>query len=83
MPLVALPNQTAIRETTVEILSIAARRNLDSAELIAAIADVVGLTAATLDRRDDRAALADRLHAFCQRVEAKYAVVRAAREAEV
>lgn len=59
----------AVRE---EILSFGIVQDASVDVLIAAVADVVGETAARLDLVGDGFTLEERLHSFCQRVEQTY-----------
>lgn len=55
-----------------DVLRLCAERNLDSAAVVAACADVVATVAATLDAREGTRTLNDRLDSFCGRVEETY-----------
>ena len=55
-----------------KVVMLAARENTDSAIVTMAIADILGLAIANLDRRDGRNTLDDRLHEFCGRVSQVY-----------
>jgi hypothetical protein len=54
------------------VLALAAGGDVPSDVVAAALADVLGIAAAQLDRAGGRHALADRLHPFCARVEETY-----------
>lgn len=63
------------------VLALAGERGADSEVVALALAGALADVAAALDRRGGVHSLADRLHAFCARVEAAYAQLRNAREA--
>lgn len=54
------------------VLRLAAERNVDSEVVVAALADVLGLTAATLDKTRGPVVLDERLDSFLERVRAQH-----------
>ena len=63
-----------------QVLGLAAHEDLDSTVVVAALADVLAITAATLDLRAGRQTLNDRLGPFLARVEQTYQRVRTSME---
>lgn len=63
-----------------EVLRYCQQHNLDSAAVVAGLADVVATAAATLDARDGKYSLPDRMDSFCARVEETYNRIRDAAE---
>jgi hypothetical protein len=55
-----------------DVLAMAARHGVRVEVAAAALADVLAIAAARLDAEGDTCTLADRLHAFCGRVEETY-----------
>lgn len=73
----SLPNIEAL---TMAIFRLMEKHRVTSTEFIAATADAVAITAATLDKEVEPVSLNDRLHSFCERVETKYVEVLAVME---
>lgn len=67
-----MDDEKLIQEVRASILRLAAKRNLDSAVIAAACADVLADIAATSDRLYGEQKLNDRLDAFCKRVAQAY-----------
>jgi hypothetical protein len=70
MTIIAVVDTTRITETRNRILNMAAEMDLDSTVLIAAVADVVGLTMAVLNKngaQHQRVGIDARLEVFCDR----------------
>lgn len=59
-----------------DVLRLCAKEATDSSVVMAALADIVGTAAATLDLRGNDYSLTDRLHTFCARVEETYTRLR-------
>lgn len=55
-----------------QVLNLAAQDDIDSGVVIAALADVVAITAAVLDHKNGQRTLNDRMQSFCHRVEEVY-----------
>ena len=77
-PPVARSSAVMVRQRILELL---AKTNADSADVALALADILALTAVTLDLEAGRQSLDDRLHSFEQRVRETY--VRARRDMKV
>lgn len=74
------PSLPRIEALTMAILKLMDQHRATSTEFIAAVADSVAITAATLDKEVEPMELNDRLHEFCGRVEGKYVQVLAVME---
>jgi hypothetical protein len=61
-----------VSRVKLQILEFANARDLDSAHVAAAMADVLGMTAAKLDLVGNRTSLDDRLHSFTERAATTY-----------
>ena len=59
-----------------QVMALAAKGDVPTDVVAAALADVLGTAAALLDRRDGAATLADRMHDFEQRVGRAYRNMR-------
>lgn len=70
-----------IEQVKLAILKLARDRNLPSEVLVSALADVLGITAATLDLQVRQVPIDNRLDLFIERVKTRHALVmqRAAR----
>ena len=69
------PNPRA-RRVTQDVLAYAAKHDLDSGDLILGLADVIGITAGTLDRqRRSSVTLNQRLDSLIARIRQKHAFV--------
>lgn len=54
------------------ILEFGRDADLDSADIVLGLADALATIAFTLDRREGKQSIDDRLHSFCKRVEDTY-----------
>jgi hypothetical protein len=59
-----------------QVLSIAKSGDVRIDVLVAAVADLLGITAAQADRQSGQSTLPDKMNAFCQRVEETYERMR-------
>lgn len=74
------PDEVRAEALAKQILQLAQTADVDSSVFVAAMADALGITAATLDQEVSKQALEERLHEFCGRVESKYVQVIAVME---
>lgn len=74
------PSLPRIEALTMAIFRLMEQHRVTSTEFVAAVADAVAITAATLDKEVEPMELNDRLHIFCERVETKYVQVLAVME---